>query len=217
MQRLIDFVIEYELTELEENILKKINPPKVQKSIIPAMEIFDINHIFDIARRIWSGEIRERNIMILKTFLFSGLRRSELLNLQKSDITRDYILVRQGKGNKDRTVYIPEDFSRELHDFCAKIPHPTAVFVNKFGNPISLMVIRRLFDELNKFSSIHLYPHRLRHEYGNRLSELKVAPAIIRDQMGHSSIATTDKYIVTRDSHRKSAIQILDYDNKGEK
>ncbi len=97
IQRFTNFVIDQELENLENTIVNKIKPPQIKQKITPAMEISDIEKIFEIAEKIWHGKIRDRNMMILKLFLYAGLRRGELLDLERKDIGKNFIFVKNGK------------------------------------------------------------------------------------------------------------------------
>lgn len=70
--------------------------------------------------------------------------------------------------------------------------------------------IKKIFDEIKKIANIKiLHPHRLRHTYASKMIEQWIDIAVVKEQMWHTNIATTNRYIVVRDSHRKEVIQKL--------
>jgi integrase len=55
--------------------------------------------------------------MIIETLLYTGIRRIELTQLKRTGIYETHILVEQGKGQKDRIIYIPKTFAKQLKDW----------------------------------------------------------------------------------------------------
>lgn len=70
------------------------------------VEDSEINNIFLAIQRRWTGQLAYRNKIIVETFLNTGLRRSELINLKRKEVFKDHIVVKNGKGGKNRIVYI---------------------------------------------------------------------------------------------------------------
>ena len=69
---------------------------------------------------------------------------------------------------------------------------------------------KKIFDEIKKIANIKiLHPHRLRHTYASKMIEQWIDIAVVKEQMWHTNIATTNRYIAVRDSHRKKVIQKL--------
>lgn len=93
----VQFCIDRELIKLEKNILENIKSPRVSQTLPKAMEFSEIETIVDTFPTLWNGEILERNLMIFNTFLYTGLRRQELINLEISHFLDNKILVQSGK------------------------------------------------------------------------------------------------------------------------
>ena len=73
--------------------------------------------------------------------------------------------------------------------------------------------VRKIFEEIKKFSGLkNIYPHRLRHTYASRMIEQWIDIAVVKEQMWHTNISTTNRYIAVRDSHRMQAIQKLKFE-----
>ena len=118
----------------------------------------------------------------------AGLRVSEVVNLEKRDINlkEKNILVRQGKGGKDRIVPLPKGF-KESH--LKQIP-------TKFG----IRSQQKAFKVACKKAGLlkikpELHFHSLRHGFGTRLAGQGVPIHHIRTLMGHSNISTTNIYL----------------------
>lgn len=204
-----DFLIEEEMITI--NAPRQIKWPRVQTRLPIPMEDEEITNIFQSINRRWDGFIQYRNTMVIKTLLYTGLRRSELINLQRKDICEEKIIVKAGKWNKDRVVYIPQHFSIILQDYILKTDWVCEyLFFSRLKNPMSRRAMSRIFEEIKKESNIkEVYPHKMRHTYASRSLELGIPLSVLRDQMGHSSIATTNRYISVRNSFRQEAVQAL--------
>lgn len=118
----------------------------------------------------------------------AGLRVSEVINLEQRDINfkEKNILVRQGKGKRDRIVPLPKGF-KESH--LKHIPI-------KCGVRALQSSFRRAAEQaklLNAKPTLHF--HSLRHGFGSRLAGQGVPIHHIRTLMGHSNISTTNVYL----------------------
>lgn len=206
-----DFLIQEEI--IKYNAPRDIKPPRVQTSLPIPVEDENIDTIFSAINRRWSWFLRERNTMIINLFLYTGLRRGELLSLRREHINEERIFVRSWKWNKDRTVYIPQHFSSLLDDYMRKTHGVSEyLFFTGQSEKMSESTIKRVFQEIKKITKIEkLYPHKLRHTYATRMLEQNIDLAVVRDQMGHASISTTNRYIAVRDKHRREAVQNLQF------
>jgi len=118
----------------------------------------------------------------------SGLRISEIINLEQRDINlkEKKILIRQGKGSKDRIVPLPKGF-KESH-----LKHIPV----KCGVRSLQLAFRRTAEKaklLDAKPTLHF--HSLRHGFGSRLAGQGVPIHHIRTLMGHSNISTTNIYL----------------------
>lgn len=205
-----DFLLEEEL--ISENVARKVQPPRVQTSLPIPVEDEEINNIFLAIERRWSGALAYRNKVIVETFLFTGLRRAELINLRREDVCDDFIVVRCGKWGKDRVVYIPRSFSEGLSEYMKQTGGASEyVFFSLRREKISVRAMSRIFEEIKKEAWLkRLHCHKMRHTYTSEVLESGISLAVLRDQLGHASIATTNRYIAVRNSHRKESIQKLE-------
>lgn len=204
-----DFLEENEI--IENNFSRKIKPPRVPKILPKPLEDEEINKIFESINEIFTGFLAERNTMIIKTFLNTGVRLSELINLKQTDISQDKIFIKNGKWAKDRYIYISENFSQELHDFCKKYPHGYIFYGQQFKKKLGETGLKRLFEKLKEYTKIeNLHAHRLRHTYATKIIEKWVDIGVLKEQMGHADISTTNKYIAVSNAHRKKVMEVLD-------
>ena len=207
LRMFLDFLEENEI--ITENIARKIKPPRVPRALPRPLEDHEINKIFDIINTRYTGFLRDRNEMIIKTFLNSGLRLMELLNLQKNDIVGNRLFVRAGKGDKDRLIYLTEEFAKEIEKY--KNTYPSSnIFTNIRGGDLGESGLKRLFENIKKYTkNPTITAHRLRHTYATKLMENGVDAGVIKEQMGHADISTTNRYIGVRDAHRQKVMEVL--------
>jgi len=120
----------------------------------------------------------------------SGLRITEIINLEQRDINiqEKKILVRQGKGGKDRVVPLPKGFKQKHLDL---IP----IKCKQRSLQIAFKSACKKAGILEQKPSIHF--HSLRHGFGTQMISKGVPIHHIRTLMGHSNIATTNIYLIS--------------------
>lgn len=118
----------------------------------------------------------------------SGLRISEVLSLEPRDINLNEkkILVRQGKGSKDRTVPLPKGFKQE---HLSLLP----IKIGARGLQKAFKLICSKSGLLDIKPSIHF--HSLRHGFATQCVSNGIPIHHIRTLMGHSNISTTNVYL----------------------
>lgn len=127
------------------------------------------------------------------------------------NILNKFKLYLKTKWNKDRVIYIPEHFYKKISEYM-KITNWVSeyLFFSQRKEKMSESWTKKIFDEIKKIANIKiLHPHRLRHTYASKMIEQWIDIAVVKEQMRHTNIATTNRYIAVRDSHRKKVIQKL--------
>ena len=143
---------------------------------------------------------RDRAIFML--MLRCGLRVEEVANLTLGaiDYSRSQILVRCGKGNKDRVVYISNDAASALAAYLRKRPvtgEQKIFLVEKSpygGKPISVRGIQKRIEYYASKSDILVSCHQLRHTMATQLLNADADLVTIQDLLGHNRIKTTQRY-----------------------
>jgi len=146
-----------------------------------------------------------RDRAILELFYATGIRRQELANLKMTDIDpeRGCLLVRQGKGRKDRFVPVGEralawiaKYKREARPLLLSDPDEPRLFLNYQGAPLSAYAlswrIRRYFDlaGIRKLGACHLFRHTMATAMLDNGADLRH----VQEMLGHSMIVTTQRY-----------------------
>ena len=128
----------------------------------------------------------------------SGLRVGELisLELQMIDVDRKQIMVKQGKGRKDRVVVLADSFIGLLKNYYTTY-RPQRYFIeNPNGGPYNAGSIRQFLKRYCKEAGIRkkVTPHTLRHSYATHLIENGVGLRYVQDLLGHAKPETTMIY-----------------------
>ncbi len=152
-------------------------------------------------RRMIELEPSERNKLILKTFIKTGLRVSELTNLKVSSLKeRDsgFLLIVIGKGNKTRTVAIGESLFSELRVFLEgnNLNPSDPIFISRYGKKLSTVSVFKMVRVAAIRAGINdnVSPHWLRHTHATVALENGADLRVIQKTLGHESISTTTKY-----------------------
>lgn len=139
-----------------------------------------------------------RDRAILETFYSTGLRISELtgLNLQDVDFISG-IVKTMGKGRKERIVPIGEAAIKTLRNYLDKRKDgPEALFLNKFGQRISVRGVRNIVGKYIRRAGLRLgiSPHTLRHSYATHLLNRGADLRTVQELLGHANLSTTQIY-----------------------
>jgi site-specific recombinase XerD len=163
-------------------------------------------------------DLRDKAMFML--MLRCGLRVEEIANLSADaiDLRRRRLLVFNGKGGKDRVVYLSEDAQSALEAYLRQRPSKVKglFLVQKGtmkGRPISVRGIQKRIEYYGKKGKVHVSCHQLRHTMATQLLNADAALVTIQDLLGHGQITTTQRYCrvadlkVQRDYYR--AIEVV--------
>jgi len=130
-----------------------------------------------------------------------GLRVSEVaqLKLEQIDWEQQALRVVQGKGRKDRRVYMSPDAVTSVQQCLEQHPGTRAqgyVFWNRkrAQQPLSVKAIQKKMERYAKAAGITASCHSLRHTFASNLLEHGAEVVAIRDFLGHSQIASSERY-----------------------
>ena len=154
--------------------------------------------------------------MVLMVCYGAGLRISEALALQAADIDRKrkVIVVRQGKGKKDRLTLLPERLYQDLRDYArAEQLRAGLLFPGeRAGSSICAQTIGVALRDAVMSSGLlkKATPHSMRHCFASHLLELGVDLRVIQELLGHRSIKTTMRYLHMSTRHLQRVKSPLD-------
>lgn len=140
-----------------------------------------------------SPAIGLRNILILRVMYQSGLRVSEVVNLRPQDLSEGSIMVRQGKGQKDRAVPIPADLEKSLREYVSLRGGRGPVPIFRISTRQARNVVYDAIKEAGITKKVS--PHILRHSYGRQCVINGLPLNVLQQWMGHAHIGTTYIYV----------------------
>ena len=152
---------------------------------------------------------------ILATLYTTGVRVSELAHLRGTDIDsgRMVILVRQGKGKRDRIVGLSPDLLPLLRVYWKRYGLQSWLFPgNRLTQPISRVGVSHICKKAAKAAHIHkaIYPHLLRHSCATHLLEAGMDLRSIQLLLGHATLHSTCLYLHVVNPALKAAPSPLD-------
>lgn len=132
----------------------------------------------------------------------SGLRLSEVeeLRMDDLDLTGGKLMVRQGKGRKDRAVYLTDTTVRALAEYLTmRGPGPTGHVFFYRNQPVKKDLIRARIKGSGARVGVAVSPHRLRHTFGTQMLNAGCRITSIQKLMGHRELASTMVYAKVHD------------------
>ena len=140
---------------------------------------------------------------ILMTIYSAGLRISEVCNLKISDIDSKsmQILIRQGKGNKDRYTILSKENLKILREYWKMYQPKEYLFLGRYNTgSISTRAVQAAFGKSIKRTRItkHVSVHSLRHAFATHLLDAGTDICYIQKLLGHTRITTTSIYLHLR-------------------
>lgn len=186
-------------------ILKNIRRPEARKSRHVAPKSLDRNERNRILREVERTR-NQRDIAIVYLFVYSGLRVSEMVALDREDIVigqrSGSVTVRNGKGNIERTVPLPVEARLQLSLYLeSRTDDQSALFLSNYRRRISVRSVQRV---LEKFG---VHPHQLRHTYCRELVGAGVDIATVAELAGHADINMTRRYAKPSAAELEHAIE----------
>jgi len=178
---------------VESNPVADLERPKVKDK-----ELVYLKHsqVLELLGKI--TELRDR--LIVRTIYATGVRVSELTGIRVEDIDFDAQTIRlRGKGGKIRTVFIDGDTLDEIRAFVGgRTGGP--LFPGQMGKAVSPRTVQFIF---KKYAPKGITPHKLRHSYASELYTRSQNLRVVQENLGHSSIKTTEIYLHTDVEERK--------------
>jgi integrase/recombinase XerD len=184
-------------------------PPRTDRQRLPrVLSAEELHHLFRAARH-------PKHRALLMTTYAAGLRVSEVVRLQVTDIESERMCIRvnQGKGNKDRYTLLSTRLLTELRAYWKLFRPPRWVFPGRLlTEPMPSGTARKIYErarqraQLPRGSSMH----SLRHSFATHLLDAGVDPRTIQVLLGHRALATTARYLQVSRQHLGTVRSPLD-------
>lgn len=198
---------------------EKIELPKVSRKQVTFLHYDEISRMIDAIPL--DDEVGLRDRAIVELLFSSGLRISELVNLNRDHVNtkRREFMVR-GKGQKDRPVFIGEAAASHVEDYLrARFDNLPPLFLSYSRNNLSSNTgdyrrltsrsIQRIISKYAKLAGItkHVSPHTMRHSFATDLLMNGADLRSVQSMLGHSNIATTQVYTHVTDEHLREVYE----------
>lgn len=198
------------------NPCEKIESPKLRKSLPKTLNFEEINKLLDLKPK---TALEYRNRAMIELMYATGLRVSELVNLEINDINvKDNYVRVFGKGKKERIVPMAEITTNILNEYLSvyrdsllKGYLTDKVFISSYGKGITRQAFFKILKKIAKEQGIEkdFSPHTLRHSFATHLLEYGADLRSIGEMLGHENIKTTQIY--THLSNNKKRKDYEDY------
>ncbi len=200
------------LKYLQKNDIKTLAPEKIElaRQVRPQVSVLAIEKL-EVMRRspdlLTIDGLRDR--AIIETLFATGLRVSELANLNKPQVNLNTLeFMVRGKGSKDRVVFLSEEAAQYLLDYFHKRDDTfDPVFLNHHTKPkagdkagLNLRLTSRSVERIIKKHALRagivekITPHTLRHTFATDLLQAGADLRSVQEMLGHASVQTTQIY-----------------------
>ena len=196
--------------QLEENPVADLEYPKLRKSL---PRYLTMDQSAALLRSV-SGVNEKRDYAILMLFLNCGIRRSELVGLNLTDVYEDRIRV-VGKGNKERFVYFGTACRKAIDAYLEErkqkvLTDNRALFGSRDGNRISVTAVHRLVKKAllqAGLDATQFSAHKLRHTAATMMLSGGVDVKTVQEVLGHENLNTTQIYTHIENTELKIAAE----------
>ena len=196
--------------QLPENPVAELEYPKLRKSLPRYLKMDQAAALLSSV----SGPNQKRDYAILMLFLNCGIRRSELVSLNLTDVYEDRIRV-VGKGNKERMVYFGSACRKALDIYLIErnkkvLSDNKALFGSRDGNRISVTAVHRLVKKhllAAGLDATQFSAHKLRHTAATMMLSGGVDVKTVQEVLGHENLNTTQIYTHIESTELKIAAE----------
>lgn len=204
-----------EIEVINTNIADKLTNPKISQRQPVYLTLSETERLIETISKEKNTFLKARDLAIVFTFLTTGMRLSELVSIDLSDVNKDSFNI-IGKGNKERTVYLTKNCQDLINNYIIirseylKDDTVNALFISTRKNRISNRAVQSTIEKyLAKagFDTSVYSTHKLRHtaatlmyKYGN------VDIRALKDILGHASVSTTQIYTHLDNEDLKNAV-----------
>jgi integrase/recombinase XerC len=189
----------YREGHIKSNPITAISSPKLDKKLPKFLDVTQVTKV--ILKPDTGTEPGLRDRAILETLYSTGIRVSELVGLDTSDV--DFIsgvIKVFGKGSKERVVPIGDEALSAIRKYSEgkdkKLKSKEAVFLNSRGGRLTDRSVRRILDKYIKACAIEekISPHSLRHSFATHLLDAGADLRSVQELLGHMNLSTTQIY-----------------------
>ena len=184
---------------LDANVCQELDMPKRQASLPKYLEESECEQLLNAC----DGPFALRDYCILMLFISCGLRISELVGLNVTDVYEDHVRV-LGKGNKERIVFFSDGCREAIDDYLMvrndeKVPEKdkNALFISQKNRRFGVRGVQQMVESKLKLAGLDATgysPHKLRHTAATLMLKNGVDTRALQEVLGHSNLNTTQIY-----------------------
>lgn len=200
-----------------KNPMLPIHAPKIEQTIPVYLSREEIELLLNMPMK-YGKENALRDKCILETFVYTGMRRQELLGLNWEDIDfgRQEIVVRKGKGKKQRMIPIKEPLVSDLWAYLqTRLPLTNnATFISETGNRLSPTSVQLMFTKYIKKAGLDgkgYTIHKLRHSFATHMIQNGADLITVQNILGHADLNNTKIYTHTDTNHLREQLDKLPF------
>jgi integrase/recombinase XerC len=198
---------------LPSNPIEKTSSPKLDKRLPSFLTLDEVERL--LAAPDPSTPQGQRDRALLELLYASGLRVSELVNLDLGEVDLDTNEIRVwGKGSKERMVLMGKPASEAVSNYLGRgrpkllgdKKKTNALFINRYGQRIPERRVQKMLEGYAKKAGIEkrVHPHILRHTFATHLLDGGADLRVVQELLGHARLSSTQIYThVTKSQARK--------------
>lgn len=204
-----------EIEIIDTNNANKLTNPKISQRQPIYLTLSETEILLNEINKEKNEFLRARDLAMVFTFLTTGMRLSELVSINLSDVNKDSFNI-IGKGNKERTVYLTKNCLELINSYIIirssylKDDKVNALFISTRKKRISNRAVQATIDKyLEKagFDTTIYSTHKLRHTAATLMYKYgDVDIRALKDILGHASVSTTQIYTHLDDEDLKKAV-----------
>ncbi len=204
---------------LDENPAANIEAPKPKKTLPKFLSLDEALTLIDTVRNDVSSKTRLRDLCIITLFLNCGMRLSELVGINITDIENNYEHVRVvGKGAKERIIYLNDACKAVLYEYIENVRmtekykgiNDRALFLSNRDKRISDKMVQAMvykYLDMSGLGSKNYSVHKLRHTAATLMYQTgNVDIRVLKDILGHEQLSTTQIYTHVNDKQMMNAM-----------
>ncbi len=197
---------------VDTNPSQLLEAPKLPRKLPEVLTVQEIDDILAAVDE--SAKLAKRDLALLEILYSTGLRVSEVCNLNLTGVVFDYEMLRvTGKGDKERLVPMGRRAMERLNDYIRnerpglsrKRETKGIVFLSRNSRPLTRMTVYNILKKWCQAAGItkKISPHTLRHSFATHLLEGGADLRAVQEMLGHADISTTQIYTHLDKEHLK--------------
>ncbi len=188
-----------------------IDTPKINHKVPSYFTEAEYLHLLNTIREYAPAKCLKRDLAIVSLFLGTGIRRSELINLDLSDVNLKGATIKViRKGGDQQSVEMGPDVVKTLREYLEEGEGTSGpFFISNRGKRINQATVYYLVKKYLYFADLKGSPHSLRHTCLTELARKGAPFPVIQAIAGHKRAETTSRYTHTQEADRREAVKLI--------